>query len=118
MWFTKCFSSYPCSQVNLRQNKIGADGAKAIASALAVNASLTLIGEGGLDLRYNSMDEEGWAAIIEGVCSSSTSKITSIDASCKGIGPAGAKRIAEALQKSVNAPLTTVNSHSCLHEKP
>ena len=72
-------------------------------------ASLTKIGEGGLDLRYNSMGEEGWAAIIGAVCSSTVSKISTIDAASKGIGRAGAKLIAESLKTNVNASMTRLD---------
>jgi hypothetical protein len=64
------------------------------------------------------MGEEGWAVIFEAVCSSTTSKIASIDASSNGIGLQGAKRIAEALKASVNASLTSLvlsNNISFLH---
>lgn len=100
-----------------------------IAGLLKCNrGSLTKIGEGGLDLR-GEIGEEGWAAIIGAVCSSTVSKITSIDASSQGIGPKGAKLIGEALRTSVNADLTTVWTpahelsthlpiHTCAHEIP
>ena len=64
---------------------------------------------GGIDLRDNSLGDEGWGAIFAGVCSSKASKIASIDASRKGIGPKGAKLIAEALHTSVSASLTECN---------
>ena len=76
--------------------------------AIAVSASIAHIGEGGLDLRGNKLGDEGWGAIFAGVCSSEASKVASIDASGKGIGPKGAKLIAEALRTSVNASLTSV----------
>ena len=79
-----------------------------MAPAIAVSASITHIGAGGLDLRSNDLGDEGWGAIFAGVCSSKVSKIASIDASNKGIGPKGAKLIAEALRTSVNASLTSV----------
>ena len=85
-----------------------AEGITAIADALCVNGSLTAIGKGGLDLRGNNIGEDRWATIIQAVCSSTVSKIASIDASSKGIGPRGAKRIAEALKASVNGSLTSV----------
>ena len=54
MWFGVCSLSSPCSQLNLEGNYIGAEGAKALADALRVNASLTL-----LDLQYNKLGDEG-----------------------------------------------------------
>ena len=102
------------SQLHLGGNGIGPEGAKSLAEALRVNGSLTKIGEGGLDLENNSIREEGWAAIIGAVCSSTVSKISTIDASSKGIGSAGAKLIAQSLKTSVNASLTQVHA-LCQH---
>ena len=84
------------------------EGPKAIADALRVCASITHIGVGGIDLRDNSLGDEGWGAIFAGVCSSKASKIASIDASRMGIGTKGAKLIAEALRASVNPSVTSV----------
>ena len=84
------------------------EGITALADALGVNGGLTKIGYGGLNLKSNSLGDEGWGAIIAGVCGSSSSKITSIDASSEQIGPPGAKLIAEALRTSVNGSLTAV----------
>ena len=81
-----------------------------MAPAIAVCASITHIGEGGLDLRYNKLGDEGWGAIFAGVCSSKVGKIASINASSEHIGPQGAKLIAEALRTSVNASVTSVRS--------
>ena len=96
------------AQLDLSDNELRPEGAAALAPAIAVSPSLTAIGPGGLNLAGNSLGEEGWATIIEAVCSSTASKIASIDASFEGIGPKGAKRIAEALKASVNASLTSV----------
>ena len=93
---------------SLSDNELGPKGAAALAPGLAANGGLTSIGEGGLDLRYNSLGDEGWGAIIVAVCSSTVSKIASIDASRQSIGPAGAKLIADALRNSVNGELTEV----------
>ena len=87
-----------------------AEGIIALADALRVSASsLTHIGEGGLDLRNNELGDEGWGAIFAGVCSSEASKVASIDASGNGIGPKGAKLIAEVLCTSVNLSLTKIS---------
>ena len=95
-------------QLDLSWNQLGPEGAAALAPAIAVCASITHIGEGGLDLTGNELGDEGWGAIFAGVCSSEASKVASIDASGKGIGPKGAKLIAEALRTSVNSSLTSV----------
>ena len=112
----------PVETLDLSGKRLGVVSATVIAGLIGVNASLTKIGEGGLHLRLkvapldlsgNSMGEEGWAAIIGAVCSSTVSKIASIDASSKSIGPKGAKLIGEALRTSVNAELTTVWTPAC-----
>ena len=96
-------------ELDLSFNSIGPDGATAVAAMAGVVASRTHIGEGGLDLRNNQLGDEGWGTIFAGVCSSEVSKIASIDASGEGIGPKGAKLIAEALLTSVNPSLTKIS---------
>ena len=86
-----------CAQIDLRRNEIGAEGAKLLADALRVNASITSIGEGGLDLCGNGIGGAGCAAIIAAVCSNKESKVHSIDFPSYGIGPDDAKVIGEAL---------------------
>ena len=86
-----------------------AEGITAIADALNVTASITSIGEGGLDLRGNTIGGAGCAAIIAAVCSNKDSKIHSINFSdAWSIGPEDAKVIGEALRTSVTASLTSV----------
>ena len=101
--------SLSCAQLNLGVNALGPEGAKALAPALAASASMTAIGEGGLNLKYNKLGDEGWGVIFAGVCSSTVSKIASIDASNDGIGPEGAKLMAEALRTSANPSLTKIS---------
>ena len=98
----------PVVSLDLSEKRLCVASAIVIASLIGVNASLTSIGEGGLNLK-NSLGDEGWGAIFAGVCSSKESKISSIDASRQRIGPKGAKLIAEALHTSVNASLTSCN---------
>jgi Ran GTPase-activating protein (RanGAP) involved in mRNA processing and transport len=97
-------------EADLQAQGLGPADGILIASDLVngLSSSLTLIGEGGLDLRGNSLGDEGWGAIIRAVCSSPSSKISSIDASGQGIGSAGAKLIAEALRTCVNGALTVL----------
>ena len=94
-------SRVSCSQLNLYDNRIGPEGAKSLADALKVNASLTSI-----QLKNNKLGDEGWGAIFAGICSNKDSKIESVDASNNRISPAGAKLIGEALRTSVSASLT------------
>ena len=84
--------------------KYTVEGITAIAGALRVNASLTSI-----DLRANNLGDEGWGAILGGICSNKDSKITSIHASGEEISRAGAKLIAEALRTSVTTSLTKLD---------
>jgi hypothetical protein len=95
--------------LNLFLNSIGVEGAKAIGGSLRVNSVLTSIGTEGLYLHGNRLGEEAWGAIISAVCASTVSKISFIDASGEGIGPAGAKVIGEALRTSVSSALTSLN---------
>ena len=76
---------------------------------LRVTTSITSIGRDGLNLEGNELGNEGWGAIFAAICGSEASKIASIDASSKAIGPKGAKLIGQALQNSVNASLTKVS---------
>ena len=105
-------------ELDLQYNQIGPNGAKAIAALCAVRGSLTAIGEGGLNPKYNRLGDEGWGAIFTGVCSNKDSKISSIDVSHESIGLPGAKLIAEALQKSVAGSLTKISlAQNKLEEK-
>jgi len=106
---SKSLATLDLSNMSPLSTKFGPKGAAALASAIAVMGSITHIGEGGLDLRGNKLGDEGWGAIFAGVCSSEASKVASIDASGKGIGPKGAKLIAEALRTSVNSSLTRLD---------
>jgi Ran GTPase-activating protein (RanGAP) involved in mRNA processing and transport len=81
----------------------------ALGEFMRVNSVLTSIGRDGLNLKNNSLGDEGWGAVISGVCASKVSKISAIDVSCESIGPAGAKVIGEAFRTSVNGVLTSLN---------
>jgi len=69
---------------SLSGNRLGAEGAAALAPALAANGALTSVG-----LRDNKLGDEGWGAIFAAICGSKDSKIMSLDASYEKIGPAG-----------------------------
>ena len=97
-------------QVDLSDNELGDEGAKALAPAIRDSRSLTSIGKDGIHLKDNQLGDEGWGAIFTGVCSKKDSKISSIDVSNESIGLPGAKLIAEALQKSVAGSLTSVRA--------
>ena len=96
------------TELNLYDKGIGVVGGMVVAGLLPVMASITHIGEGGLILHCNEIGDEGWAAIIGAVCSSTVSKVSSIDVSGEELRPKGAKLIGEALGTSVNASITEV----------
>ena len=92
------------SQLNLGENRIDPEGARSLADALKVNASLTT-----LDISNNKIADEGVKPICEALKENKT--LTSLDLNARTvsggeIGPQGAKYIAEML--SVNASLTQV----------
>ena len=87
---------------SLSWNHLGAEGAAALAPALA-DGALTSV-----NLKGNQLGDKGWGAIFAAVCGNKDSKIMSMDASCENIGPAGVKLIAKALRTSVTGALTEV----------
>ena len=94
--------------LNFSKKGLGVASATVIACLIPVSASLTSVGEDGLNLKHNDLGDKGWGAIFAAVCGSRESKITSIDAGGEGIGAEGAKVIGRALQSSVSASLTQV----------
>ena len=79
--------------LDLHDNKIGVDGAKAIAEALKVNPVLT-----SLDLQMNSIGDDGAKAIAEALKVNPV--LTELQSGGNSIGIDGAKAIAEALKVS------------------
>jgi Ran GTPase-activating protein (RanGAP) involved in mRNA processing and transport len=88
------------TKLSLWGNNIGSDGAKAIAEALKVNAVVTT-----LDLGRNKIGDEGAKAIAEALKVNAV--VTTLYLYDNNIGPEGAMAIAEALK--VNAVLTSVD---------
>ena len=86
----------------MERDNIGAEGAKALADALRVNASLTLLNLGG-----NKVGDDGATAIAQAVKSNTTCKLAELVLYDNGIGTAGAEALADML--SVSAPLTVCN---------
>ena len=76
------------TSLNLSDNRIGSGGAKALASMLEVNAVLT-----SLNVGFNDLDEEAALGIVRAV--RTRDKMTSLGLQSCGIGPTGAKEIAE-----------------------
>ena len=58
-----------CSQLNLFDNNVGAEGAKALAPGLAANTSLT-----SLDLYKNNLGSEGAKALAPAIAASASLK--------------------------------------------
>ncbi|KAK5809251.1 hypothetical protein F5H01DRAFT_394807 [Linnemannia elongata] len=89
--------------LNLENNLIGFDGAKALAEALKTNKALTT-----LNLRLNSIGSYGAMALAEALKTNKT--LTTLNLVGNSIGSDGAKALAEALKTSKN--LTTLNLES------
>ena len=87
----------------MNANRIGVDGAKAIAEALKVNPVLT-----ELDLYNNQIRDDGAKAIAEALKVNPV--LTTLYLGYNSIGDDGAKAIAEALK--VNPVLTKLNLQS------
>ena len=68
-----------CTSLNLFNNRIGAEGARALAEALKTNKALT-----SLDLRRNSIGAEGARALAEAL--KTNSALTSLDLRWNSIG--------------------------------
>ena len=76
--------------------------------------SIQSLGEGGLNIKGNGIGDEGWVALLAGICGSKRCKITSVDVSalCNDLGQGtytteGITAIADALR--VNGSLTVTN---------
>ena len=106
------------TELDLSNKHLGPTEGRVLGGLVAVSASLTSIGEGGLNLKGNDLGDEGWGAIVAGVCANKDGKIATIDASNESIGPAGAKLIGEALTTSVSASLTEVLAFALMHTTP
>ena len=78
-----------CTQIDLSFNDIGAEGAKPLADALRVTASLTKI-----LVSWNSLGDEGTIILCDGLRASTISKVEELDLGGNGIGPEGAKAVA------------------------
>eukprot|EP00667_Euglena_gracilis_P030533 EG_transcript_42343 len=81
-------------------NKMGPEGAKAVAEALRHNATLHTV-----NLSWNKMGPEGAKAVAEALRHNAT--LHTVNLSWNKMGPEGAKAVAEALRH--NATLHTVN---------
>ncbi|KAL0242942.1 hypothetical protein GEMRC1_005505 [Eukaryota sp. GEM-RC1] len=89
------------TSVNLEDNSIGDEGARALTEAVKVNASVT-----GIDLGFNyRIGDEGTRALAEAL--KVNAAVTSIVLSENSIRAEGARALAEALK--INASVTSVN---------
>jgi len=87
--------------LDLERNYIGAEGAKALANALASGRAVLT----SLDVSSNSLDEEAALAIVRAV--KPRDKMTRLGLASSKIGPTGATEIAEYVK--VSAVLTSLN---------
>ena len=74
---------------SLSRNSLGAEGAAALAPALAANGGLT-----ALDLSFNNLNDEGVSAVCEAIQSNKETKLASLNFEHNGIGPVGANAVA------------------------
>ena len=90
-----------CLQLDLSYNRLGPQGAAALAPGLAASAELTKC-----KLRGNQLGVDGWTYIFNALRDSPTSKITEWDLSEERLGPTIATPLAEYL--TVTASLTKI----------
>jgi hypothetical protein len=88
------------TKLNLIGNKFGANGASALADALKVNTALTTI-----DLECNGIGDDGASALADAL--KVNASVTEIDLSCNGIDDEGASALADAVQ--VNTTVTCID---------
>ena len=74
---------------SLSYNRLGAEGAAALASALAANGSLT-----ELSIYCNHVGDEGVCAICDAIQSNKETKLASLNIEDNDIGPVGANAVA------------------------
>jgi len=97
------WEEYDINQRKFVQKGIyNAEGIIAVADAIGVSASLTEV-----DLRYNSLGDEGWCAVFDALRENPQSKITKWDLSQQGINPVICNSLAAYM--AVSASLTSVN---------
>ena len=89
------------TQLNLSENKLGPEGAAALAPAIAAMGSVT-----ECNLHNNDLGVEGWTIIFNSLRDSPTSKIAMWDLSNEYLGPEIAKPLADYI--SVTASITSV----------
>ena len=73
----------------LSRNCLGAEGAAALAPALAANGGLT-----ALDLSFNELKDEGISAVCEAIQSNKETKLSSLNFGNNYFGPVGANAVA------------------------
>ena len=87
---------------SLRWNRLGAEGAAALAPALAANGGLT-----ELSIYGNRVGYEGVSAICEAIQSNKETKLASLNFGYNGIGPVGANALAAMV--AATGSLTSLN---------
>ena len=92
----------PLQQLDLGRNQIGADGAKAIAQALEKTPQIPLQ---QLDLSDNQIGADGAKAIAQAIENTPKIPLQQLNLGGNQIGADGAKAIAQALEKTPQIPL-------------
>ena len=96
---------------SLSRNTLGAEGAEALAPALAAYGSLT-----ALDLYFNNLNNEGVSAVCEAIQSNKETKLASLNFGQNNIGPVGANAVATMV--AVTGSLTKMSlAHNELEEE-
>ena len=91
--------------IEMSESSLNLVDAILLASDLRIVEALTKV-----ELRRNEFGDEGWGALIAGVCANRISQITSINALGEGVGPACARAIREALvARAPGNSLTEIN---------
>ena len=96
----------PLQQLWLQNNQIGAEGAKAIALAIEKTPQIPLQ---QLDLGYNKIGAEGVTAIARAIGKTPQIPLQQLNLGCTQIGDEGAKVIARAIEKNPQIPLQQLN---------
>ena len=86
-----CSWPFACSRLlrSLSRNRLDAEGAAALAPALAANGALT-----ALDLSFNALKDEGVNAVCKAIQNNKETKLAKLNFQYTGIGPVGTNAVA------------------------
>ncbi|KAL4505762.1 hypothetical protein ABPG73_004647 [Tetrahymena malaccensis] len=92
--------------LSLYDNNIGSDGAKAVASEIAKSTNLSTL---TLDLGYNKIGSDGAKAVASEIAKSTNLSTLSLQLQYNKIGSDGAKAVASEIAKSTNLSTLTLS---------